>query len=388
VRKLRILLVVRWPVGGIRTYLKYVYGSLERSRYHVVLIAARTEESTTLLTDLDGLLADYVEIEEGASSTTWTRAVWNQVRGKRFDIVHSHGPTAALLSMPAARLARVRHICTLHETLHARQFAGWKGRVRLLALRTGLPRVDVVQTVGRDATENLLQFIPSLGSPRRAVVPIHNGIRSELFEAPARRDLRGELGIDAGTFLIGFFGRFMSPKGFRYLIDAMAILTQELQPPRRPLVLAFGAGGFVREEQAVIAARGLTESFRFMPFVADMASNLRGVDLVAIPSLWEACPLLPMEAMAAGVPVIGSNCVGLREVLENSPAVVIPAADARALADAILAQIRNPQPQEAAAAAFAAEARKRFDSRTTGRLLEGLLWERFTAEPQQATGRS
>ncbi len=255
--------------------------------------------------------------------------------------------------------------------------------MHLLALRAALPRVDVIQTVSRDARENLLQFIPALRGPRRVVVTIRNGIRPELFEAPQRRDLRGELGIDAGTFLIGFFGRFMSPKGFRYLIDAMAILTQELHPPRRPLVLAFGVGGFVREEQAAIAARGLTESFRFMPFVADMASNLRGVDVVAIPSLWEACPLLPMEAMAVGVPVIGSNCVGLREVLEDSPAVVIPAADARALADAILAQMRDPQPREAAAAAFAAEARTRFDCRTTRRLLEGLLWEGFAVDSQQ-----
>jgi hypothetical protein len=51
-RRLKILLVVRWPVGGIRTYLKYVYGRMDPARYAISLIAARTEEIGFLLEDL------------------------------------------------------------------------------------------------------------------------------------------------------------------------------------------------------------------------------------------------------------------------------------------------------------------------------------------------
>jgi glycosyltransferase involved in cell wall biosynthesis len=70
-----------------------------------------------------------------------------------------------------------------------------------------------------------------------------------------------------------------------------------------------------------------------------MPAALRGVDLVVMPSRWEACPLLPMEVLSCGVPIIGTNCVGLREVLAGTPAKIIPVGDSSALAAAIKVQL-------------------------------------------------
>jgi glycosyltransferase involved in cell wall biosynthesis len=84
--------------------------------------------------------------------------------------------------------------------------------------------------------------------------------------------------------------------------------------------------------------------------------------------LSEACGLLAMEAMCAGVPVLGSDCIGLREVLADTPSVMVPAADPKALAEALKAAIDTPCTQ--AARAFAPEARRRFDVRPrAGKLL-------------------
>ena len=66
-----------------------------------------------------------------------------------------------------------------------------------------------------------------------------------------------------------------------------------------------------------------------------MPGVIKGVDLVAMPSLWEACGLLGMEALAAGVPIVGTSCIGLNEVLEGSPASIVPPGDAMALAGKI-----------------------------------------------------
>src|SRR6185437_15543213 len=119
------------------------------------------------------------------------------------------------------------------------------------------------------------------------------------------------------------FGRFMEQKGFRVLIDAVGILKRNGLSPARARVLAVGSGGYVREDRARIAAFGLEEFFTIWPYQRDIASILKGIHCLVMPSLWEASGILAMEAMVAGIPVIGSDCVGLRETLAESPSVQV-----------------------------------------------------------------
>lgn len=71
--------------------------------------------------------------------------------------------------------------------------------------------------------------------------------------------------------------------------------------------------------------------------------------------------------MAVGVPVIGSNCPGLREVLEDTPSRTVPPNDSAALAQSLREAMTAPRKQEAVA--YAAQARDRFDSRHTANSL-------------------
>jgi glycosyltransferase involved in cell wall biosynthesis len=159
-------------------------------------------------------------------------------------------------------------------------------------------------------------------------------------------------------FVMGFLGRFMEQKGFLPLLDALQRLRQE--GASRPFHLAaVGSGDYEREYRAQVAKRGLTDVVTFLPFTPDVGPVLRQLDLLVMPSLWEACPLLPMEAMAAGVPVLGSDCIGLREVLNDTPSVLTPAGDTGALAGAIRDAIASPWTVEARE--YAVTARARFD---------------------------
>jgi glycosyltransferase involved in cell wall biosynthesis len=171
-------------------------------------------------------------------------------------------------------------------------------------------------------------------------------------------------------------GRFMAQKGFRYLIDAIEALLNEHNLPKHPVVITFGAGGFVREEKQALKGRGIEGNFYFMPFTSDVAGTIKGVDVVAIPSLWEACPLLPMEALVCGTPLIGSNCIGLREVLNETPAIVVNAKDGNMLAAAIEKEVRNPTKKDFTS--FVEVAAKRFDVRKQSLELEA-LYEQITS---------
>src|SRR4029453_8903372 len=104
----------------------------------------------------------------------------------------------------------------------------------------------------------LRQFLPAIRPERLRT--ILNGIDVRAFAAGEPRDLRAELKIGEHQALVGFFGRFMAQKGFRYLVDALEILKRDPTLSRQPVVAAFGAGGFVREEMAEIERRGLRDS--------------------------------------------------------------------------------------------------------------------------------
>ncbi len=170
---------------------------------------------------------------------------------------------------------------------------------------------------------------------------ILNGIENDRFFIDEKENWQTRIDLDEQTFTIGFFGRFMTQKGFKYLVAAIEEILKNENDHQQPVVLAFGWGGFIREEQAEIKRRRLEKNFHFLPFQNDPARAIRGVDVVVMPSLWEACPLLPMEVLVAGVPIIGTDCIGMREVLKDTPARIVPSADSRALAEAIIAEMQS-----------------------------------------------
>ena len=93
--------------------------------------------------------------------------------------------------------------------------------------------------------------------------------------------------------------------------------------------------------------------------MADISGTIKAMDVVAMPSLWEACGLLAMEALTAGVPLVVSNASGLKEVVADTPARMVPMRDPEALLQAII-DMSVPE-QKAIARAFSPIAARRFD---------------------------
>ncbi len=331
--KKRVLLVVRWPVGGIRTFLRYVYSRFDPERWHFTILAPKHPEIEVLADDLNRQDVDFVLTDSNPSALIFGFAVFKQLLTSRYDLVHSHGFTSAICSTPSCTLLFKKHLITSHDVLNAEQFAGARGKLKRWLLRLFLGRATKIHSVSHDAQANLLSFLPELKKEKCIVIP--NGIESERFLNASPRDLCEELSVD-GRFLIGFFGRFMNQKGFRYLVDAIEILSKKEDLPKQPLVLAFGGGGFVDRERRDIKSRNLEPYFYFMPFEPDIAGCIKSVDVVAMPSLWEACGLLAMETLVCGKTLIATDCVGLREVVADTPVLRIPTRDAESLALMIL----------------------------------------------------
>ena len=87
---------------------------------------------------------------------------------------------------------------------------------------------------------------------------------------------------------------------------------------------------------------------------------MMGCDAILMPSIWEAWPLLAAEVFCCGVPIIASDCIGLREASEDTPALVIPTHDVKAL-EKTMVKVMTDGAYRSKAMAFREEAVKRFD---------------------------
>lgn len=369
-----MLLVARWPVGGIRTFIRYVFNNIDNSIFDITIVAPPCDgELKLLLEDLSEPEVSLITFENEPSNWEYLYKVTKTILTGSYDIIYSQGLISGLSSVIPALITQTPHLLTLHDMFLEPQFAGIKGIGKKIFLCMMLPAIACIHTVSNDARENLMEFIPTMKFIKKNIVSIPNGVEIERFTTENKREYRSELSLSTDTFIMGFLGRFMSPKGFVYLVDAIDHLTKNYDLIKEPIVLCFGDGGFIREDKEYIRRKNLERYFRFLPLTNNIAESLKGLDLVVMPSLWEACGLIAMETMVSGIPIIGTNCIGLREVLIDTPAKSVLPKDAVALADAIHMEMLSPSKKNAEE--FVETAIKRFDVRENVYKIEKLIHE-------------
>ena len=357
---MKIMLVIRWPVGGIKTYLQYLYKFPILSHHEYIIVAPDLELNKYVESVFANSKFSFFATEDSSSNLySITRKI---ITTERPDLVHSHGTTAGIIVSSALLFSSTPHLLTTHDVFFNSQFQGYSGWIKKRFIKFMLNKADVINPCGFDAADNFINFFPSI--PKNKVKAIRNGIDIDKFKIETIRNLRNETKIDNNVVLLGFFGRFMSQKGFDLLVGALKELTDGNNPVALH-VACFGWGGFIREEQEKIRNEGLENIFTFFDQTDDMPAALRGVDVAIMPSRWEACPLLPMEALVVGTPVIASDCVGMNEVCQGSPAQLFCSNSIPNLTDTIRNTFLNLDAIKDVSKIYKCEAITKFDSKKT-----------------------
>lgn len=371
-RPRRVLLVIRHAVGGIRTFLRYVFGGLDPARYQLMIVTVRGDEVGTLIQDLERFKPELRLVDRDHALARLALETIRAARSWRPDVIHSHGFTAGVAATPAAMLTGARHLITSHNVFAPDDFVGLKGAAKRALLTAVLNRASLIHLVGTGAEENTVEFLPRID--RRRLRVLRNGVaRPPTMDAGVAMKWRNEVSPD-GRVLFGFFGRFMPEKGFEVLIEAVEALRGRGLGARFRVV-AVNDGSYVREYRALIGRREMTENFEFLGFSPDAVRLMSCVDAVVMPSLREACPLVAMEAMAAGAPFISTTIPAVRELANGSPSLLVPPGDPASLANAMAEVIENPAARKSAALAYAPKAADAFDIRVTIDGLERLYDE-------------
>lgn len=149
----------------------------------------------------------------------------------------------------------------------------------------------------------------------------------------AERDvLRAALYIPEQRFVIGWIGRFQYPKGIDLLFDSVLEVSARL-PEAMWIVIGEGSAQEMRAYRERSAKLGIQEKVVFLGARSDAFTLIRAFDLYISTSRWEGLPLVLIEVMEQGVPIVASDVVGNRDVLEGW-GVLYPSNDVRAAADA------------------------------------------------------
>jgi glycosyltransferase involved in cell wall biosynthesis len=257
------------------------------------------------------------------------KPLWRVLPG--ISILHSHGGGANFWGRIWGRLFRVPIIVTHYHTA-----ADQKGRPLHLIDRLVSSLSDKIITVSQFDRQLAIRLEHL---PLHKAVTIYNGVDPWRFDLQlSKAEARRCLGLPGDEWLLAIIARLDVQKNHRELLDALTLLPEEYQAKLRCLVV--GSGPLEDQVRHDVGERDLQESVSFLGARGDVATILRAIDLLVLPSHWECLPIVILEALAAKCPIVATAVGGVPEVLEGLGWPLVKPGDPRRLAEAIVSVVQ------------------------------------------------
>ncbi|MCB0217919.1 MAG: glycosyltransferase family 4 protein [Caldilineae bacterium] len=276
-----------------------------------------------------GLRAEQIH-DPGPFSIGVARRMARRVHASGAQILHTHDYKTNVFGGLASRRPDrgLPWVATVHlHTQSSRRLRVYRA-IDLFLLRLA----DRVVTVSREQRRMLLDR----GVDRRRVVLIPNVIDAGRFRelADAPQAVRARLGLPTEARVVTLVGRLAAQKGLDDFLEA-ARLVHAVQPETRFLIAGHGPE---RERlEGLSRALGLGEALRFLGYRADVASLMAASDLLVMPSHDEGLPIVLLEAMAMGLPIVATRVGGIPDLVRDGETGLLVAPGApRELADEAL----------------------------------------------------
>ncbi len=348
----KILHVVRPAQGGMLKHLETLFQGMGKE-YHLYLAAPPSYDSYLLraaaqkryLLPLDESLHPLENWRIACSLAQF-------ISQEKIDLVHTHGIRAGIVGQAAALMAgRGKVVATMHNMINygmmpfSKVFQTMHG---ILMRRTVHTLITVSEAIKKEVIKYRL-FPPEM------VTVIYNGVDVNLFSKQSCLDRK----ISFNGPVIGTVARLEPAKGIKYLLDAAAIIDKEY--PWVYFVIV-GDGPQRNFLQQYAARLGIDKKVFFLGFRDDVPNILPLFDIAVIPSVQEGLSIFCLEALAAGCPVVASDVGGLTEIIiPCKNGLLVPPKDPRALADALVALLKN----RILAAALGRQGRKMVEQKFT-----------------------
>jgi glycosyltransferase involved in cell wall biosynthesis len=273
------------------------------------------------------------------------------LRTNQPDLVHTHLWAANVIGRTAGRLAGVPVISSVHNPDHEPQAWSDGADVSLIkrhaakamdrwTAKLGSTRMVAVSDYVRKSAGRDLHF------PLESIDLVYNPFDVDLMKAPVgktREELLREIDLPANGQILLNVARVSPQKGLLYAVRALPEILRQYTQVHLLSVGATSDPRWTAELKREAEALGVADHFHMLGARSNVVDFLRACDIFVFPSLYEGLGIALIEAMAAGCVCVATNTGPIPEVVQDGKdGVLVPPADAEALARAVCDLLGDP----------------------------------------------
>ncbi len=251
------------------------------------------------------------------------------LRRQKFDLIHAHGSKAGFL----ARISAFRSGIPVVYSPHGFAFDAGNVSPLMSFIYTQVEKLIANSLTTRIITvseaEKRSALARGIGKPE-LFTTVHSGIALKDFDLPANRDtLRRLLDIPEEAPLVGSVGRLNEQKA---PLDFVQLAARMKQSCPNVYFVWIGDGCLMDTAQRLARQLGVDSIIRFTGSRSDVIPLLRVMDCFLLTSRWEAFPIVVLEAMASGLPIVANRLPGVDEaVVDGFNGYLCPTGDLEAM---------------------------------------------------------
>jgi glycosyltransferase involved in cell wall biosynthesis len=338
-------------MGGPALHVAYLSAGLRARGYETTLVAgslARGEGSMAYVAEelgvevvrLDALSREIAPVRDALSILRLARLI----REQRPRILHTHTAKAGTVGRLAALLAGDARPEVVVHTFHGHVLRGYFGPLKSGAFRLLERLLARVTTRLIAVSPQVRDDLVALGvapAEKFSVVRLGIELDERLETSEGRAEARARLGIGAEQFVVGWVGRMTGVKRTDDVLEALRLLRGR----GVDAVLVLVGDGPDREHVERRASElGIVRSCLFLGYQEDVSGWYRAFDAMILPSANEGTPVVVIEALAAGCPVVATSVGGVPDVVRDGvDGFLVPPRDTEALAERLVRLAEDPE---------------------------------------------
>jgi len=287
-------------IGGLQQVVVNICRSIDRKLFDISVLCLRSLGELMPEVERLGIKVTLLPQKKNGVDYFAFLKIAKILRDEKIDVIHTHNTQPFVDGTIGALLSGIK---TIIHTDHARDFPD-KKRYMFAEWMMSHFAYKVVG-VSDHTSQNLITY--EKVSPKK-LVTIMNGIDESKYNIKIdKAKKKKELGIIKDGPIIGLGVRLSQQKGITYLLKAMPEIIKEF--PEITLIIA-GKGDIEGDLKKEVNNLGIVKNTLFVGSRLDMPELFKLFDLYVLPSLWEGLPMVLLEAMAAGCPIITTDVGG------------------------------------------------------------------------------
>ncbi len=343
--KINILFLIDtfyYPGAGTENHLYYLASRLNKDRFNPIVCYFEGNSLLAELLQKEGITAVNIPLSRIYSPKAFVQAfkLAKLIKKNKIDIVQTYHFKSDTYGVFVSRLSGVPKI------ISSRRDTGDLKKTRHTLLNKIMNQfinhyIMVCEAVGKT-------FKESEGIPQKKMTTIYNGVDLKRFSTNGDQrldDLKREIDIEKGTFVVGTSAMFRPEKGYDVLLEGIKKANPYIGNWKVLLMGHWWDGITYEYCKEYCDKNGLNHIIRFMGYKNEIEKYLQIMDVFClVPKRNEGFSNAILEAMAMGKPVIATDVGGNAEaVIHNETGIIIPPDDSDSLAEAILKLYRDPE---------------------------------------------